>query len=64
MRIIEVLIERKAQSLNRPFSYVYFGNKDVNIGYRVLVPFGIQKLVGFVISVETRDRKSVCRERV
>ena len=56
MRIIEVLIERKAQSLNRPFSYVYFGNKDVNIGYRVLVPFGIQKLVGFVISVETSEK--------
>ena len=52
MRLLEVLIERKAQSLNRPFSYVYKGDKPVDVGYRVLVPFANQSLVGYVTKCE------------
>lgn len=52
MRLLEVLIERKTQSLNRPFSYVYNGDKNVDVGYRVLVTFANQKIVGYVIKCE------------
>lgn len=52
MRLLDVLIERKAQSLNRPFSYVYKGDKPVDVGYRVLVPFANQRLVGYVTKCE------------
>ena len=46
MKIIELLIEHNNYSLNRPFSYVYFGDKPVDKGYRVLVKFNHQELVG------------------
>ena len=39
MKIIELLIEHNNYSLNRPFSYVYYGAKNVDRGYRVLVNF-------------------------
>ena len=51
MKVIELLIEHSRYSLNRPFSYVYFGDKKVDKGYRVLVHFNHQELVGYVINV-------------
>ena len=51
MKVIEVLIEHSKYSLNRPFSYVYFGDKKVERGYRVLVNFNHQELVGYVTKV-------------
>ena len=51
MEVIEVLIERANYSLNRPFSYLYEGNKKVDKGYRVLLKFNNQPLVGYVLSV-------------
>ena len=56
MRLLDVLIERKAQSLNRPFSYVYKGDKPVDVGYRVLVPFANQRLVGYVTNCEETNK--------
>ena len=56
MRLLDVLIERKAQSLNRPFSYVYKGDKPVDVGYRVLVPFANQRLVGYVTKCEETNK--------
>ena len=50
MKLLEVLIERKSQSLNRPFSYIYKGNKTVDRGYRVYVPFNNSDLVGYVLN--------------
>lgn len=55
-RLVNVLIERKAQSLNRPFSYFYDGEKDVDVGYRVLINFASQRIIGYVISVEDTDK--------
>lgn len=50
MRLLEVLIERTVHSLNRPFSYIYNGDKTIGVGYRVLIPFANQKIVGYVIN--------------
>ena len=51
MKIIELLIEHHNYSLNRPFSYFYKGNKKVDRGFRVLVTFNHQELVGYVTKV-------------
>lgn len=50
MKIIEVLIERSTYTLDRPFTYTYNGNKKLEIGFRVLVDFNDQKIVGYVLS--------------
>ena len=51
MKVIELLIEHSRHSLDRPFSYIYFGEKKVDKGFRVLVHFNHQELVGYVIKV-------------
>ena len=56
MKIVEILIEHNKYSLNRPFSYVYFGDKKVERGYRVLVTFNHQELVGYVTKVEESNK--------
>lgn len=63
MRLLQVLIERKAESLNRPFSYVYKGDKVVDVGYRVLVPFAKQKLVAYVIKCEECNKSISALEK-
>ena len=55
MKIIEVLIERKANSLNRPFSYLYDGKKNISIGSRVKVIFNHRLLIGYVIKISETD---------
>ena len=49
---VNLLIERSAHSLNRPFTYLYDGKKKLGIGYRVLLDFNKQELVGYVLSCE------------
>ena len=56
MKLLEVLIERKANTLNRPFSYVYEGDKPIDVGYRVSVPFAHQTVIGYVIGVKDEKR--------
>lgn len=56
MKVIEVLIERANYSLNRPFSYLYDGDKKVDKGYRVLLKFNNQPLVGYVLSTYTTNK--------
>jgi len=56
MKIIELLIEHNNYSLNRPFSYIYKGDKNVERGYRVLVNFNHQELVGYVTSVKKSNK--------
>ena len=51
MKIIELLIEHHNYSLNRPFSYYYNKDKKVERGFRVLVSFNHQELVGYVTKV-------------
>ena len=58
MKLVEVLPERKVESLNRPFSYVYNGTKSVDKGYRVIIPFHNQKIMGYVISVREINDKT------
>ena len=65
MKVIELLIEHNNYSLNRPFSYVYFGDKKVERGYRVLVTFNHQELVGYVTKVyETNKSKKELEEEL
>ena len=56
MKLVELLIEHGNYSLNRPFSYLYKGNKPVDKGYRVLVSFNNQELVGYVLSVKETNK--------
>lgn len=65
MKILEVLIEYKIHSLDRPFSYLYYGNKKVDKGYRVLIEFNNRTIVGFVLDVkETLETKEELEERL
>ena len=52
MKLIELLIEHNNYSLNRPFSYVYSGEKKIERGYRVLIDFNNHEIVGYVINVK------------
>lgn len=52
MLIVEVLIEYGTTSLNRPFSYAFLGNEKIERGMRVLVPFAMKKIIGFVENVK------------
>ena len=56
MKIIELLIEHNTYSLNRPFSYLYKGDKPVDRGYRVLVTFNTQELVGYVLNIKETNK--------
>lgn len=56
MKIVDVLIERKIQSLNRPFSYVAKDDALIEVGERVLVSFNNKNIVGYVINVTKSDK--------
>lgn len=56
MKLLEVLIERKTNTLNRPFSYVYDGDKEVKEGYRVLVSFAHSDVIGYVIKASETSK--------
>lgn len=56
MKVVELLIEYTNHSLDRPFSYVYFGKKPVDKGYRVLVTFNKRTLVGYVLNVKESEK--------
>ena len=50
MKIVELLIEHNSLTLDRPFTYVYNGEKTIQSGIRVLIDFHHQQLVGYVTS--------------
>ena len=52
MKILQVLVEHRNNHLDRPFSYLYSGNKKIESGYRVKIKFHNQDLVGYVLSCE------------
>ena len=56
MIIVELLIERANHLLDRPFSYLYKGDKKVDKGYRVLVEFNHQELMGYVLNVKETNK--------
>ena len=51
--IAEVLVELKLKKVDKTFSYLIPSelSNQINVGIRVLVPFGKQKLEGFVLKV-------------
>ena len=55
--VAQVLVALKTTHIDQTFSYLIPSNiKDkIEVGSRVLVPFGKQKLEGFVISIEEND---------
>lgn len=56
MKLIELLIEHATLSLNRAFTYAYSGMKKVDAGYRVILDFHNQELVGYVLSVKDTNK--------
>ena len=50
MKVVEVLIEYSNYSLDRPFSYIYKGNKEIQKGFRVLINFHNREIVGYTIN--------------
>ncbi len=65
VKIIELLIEYTAHSLDRPFTYLYNGNKNIEKGYRVLITFNHREVVGYVLNVqETSKNKKKLEEEM
>ncbi|HAV19655.1 MAG TPA: hypothetical protein DCX17_01340, partial [Firmicutes bacterium] len=52
MWLLQVLIEHASLQLDRPFTYWYEGELSFKKGFRVLVPFNHQSLVGYVLDAE------------
>ena len=50
MKLLEVLVEYSARSLDRPFSYFYRGEKPIGPRFRVRCAFNKKSLIGFVVS--------------
>ncbi len=53
MNIIQVWIEHPVRSLDKTFTY--YSESEIQQGCRVLVPFGVKELTGFVESCEKTD---------
>ena len=52
-RIAEILVNIGTRSINKGFSYIIPVHFDyIDVGWRVLVPFGNRKLEGFIIGVK------------
>ena len=56
MKIVELLIEHGTHSLNRPFTYLYSGEKPISSGYRVIIDFHHQELIGYVLSAKDSNK--------
>ncbi|MCQ2742960.1 MAG: primosomal protein N' [Bacilli bacterium] len=58
MKVLQVYVQHGKAALDRPFSYLYAGDKEVDVGFRVLISFHGQKIVGYVSEVyETSQTK-------
>ena len=55
MKVVELLIEHNTLTLDRPFTYVYNGSKNIVNGVRVLIDFHHQELVGYVTSCKESE---------
>ncbi len=55
-RIAQVLVNIPTKSINKAFSYIIPVHLDfIDIGWRVIVPFGNRKLEGFIIGVTDEE---------
>lgn len=63
MKVLDVYIEHAKASLDRTFTYLYDGKEDIGPGFRVIVKFGHQRLMGYVAKVtETElDKEEISR---
>ena len=52
MKILEVLVQHGTSALDRVFTYLYAGDKEIALGFRVLIDFHQTKIMGFVNHVE------------
>ena len=52
MKILNVYVEHRSLSLNTSFSYLASDEANVDVGYRVYVPFGKQNILGYVTDVK------------
>ena len=52
--IADVLVELKAKNIDKTFSYSIPSEMNVQVGCRVLVPFGKQQLEGFVLKIHNK----------
>ncbi len=56
MVLAEVLIERSANALNRPFTYCYSFKDKLTKGVRVIVSFNHKDVIGYVLNVKEDNR--------
>ncbi len=56
MKILEVLTEYGARSLDRTFSYIYKGKKDIGPRFRVKINFNGHIVMGFILSSTESDK--------
>ncbi|MDO4963686.1 MAG: primosomal protein N' [bacterium] len=56
----DVLVELKSKKIDKTFTYIIGDNlsSKIKVGSRVLVPFGSQKLEGFVLNIENEKEVS------
>ena len=62
MLVVELLIEYSALSLDREFTYVYNGSKKIRPGFRVLIDFNGNEVVGYVLKVEESNKSKEALE--
>ena len=51
MKILKVLIEHRTLSLDTSFSYLANDDVNVDVGYRVYVPFHHQNIIAYVTDI-------------
>ncbi|MCR5078873.1 MAG: primosomal protein N', partial [Bacilli bacterium] len=51
MQILDVLIQHPTYHLDRTFSYLYDGKEKAEVGFRVIISFNHQRIMGFVSKV-------------
>lgn len=61
---VDVLVEIKARGIDQTFTYLVPQSyqKNIKVGIRVLVPFGRQKLEGFVLNIHNNDTEFELKE--
>lgn len=64
--IVQVLVELSSRSIDKTFDYLVpsFLEEKIKVGIRVLVPFGAQKLEGFVLSIKEEDEDTYDHDKL
>jgi primosomal protein N' (replication factor Y) len=63
MKLVQVLIQYVTHSLDRTFTYLYDGQKSIDIGYRVLVNFANRKCIAFVCQISNTSKTKLQLEK-